>query len=85
MSRVIQHLVGEPCKSQGARVGQVAGLDSYRVVQQIVREPCKSQGAGVGAGAIFDSYRVEEPGGQSRGRFRLNKEQCDPAPDEGSM
>ena len=85
MSRVIQHLVREQCKSQGARVGAVAGSDSYRVVQKIVREPRKSKGDGVGADASLDSYRVEEPGGQIRGRFRPKKEQGDPAPDEGVM
>ena len=42
--RVVQHLVREPWKSRGARVGAGAGLDMYRVVKHLVREPCKSQG-----------------------------------------
>ena len=44
MYRVVQHLVREPWKSQGAGVGAGAGLDRYRVVQHLVREPWKSQG-----------------------------------------
>ena len=39
MYRVIQHLVREPCKSQGAGVGAGAGFYIYRGVQHLVREP----------------------------------------------
>ena len=58
--RVVQHLVREPFKSQGAGVGAGAGLDRYRVVQHLVREPWKSQAVGVGAGADagMERYRV---------------------------
>ena len=52
--RVVQPLVREPCKSQGAGVGAGAGFDIYRVVQYLVREPCKSQGAGIGEGTGLD-------------------------------
>ena len=56
--QVLEHLVREPLKSRGARVGAGAGLDKYSVVQHLVREPCKNQGAVVGAGAGLDRYRV---------------------------
>ena len=42
MYRVIQHLVRDPCKSQGAGVGAGAGWDMYRVMQHLVRETWKS-------------------------------------------
>ena len=37
MYRVVQHLVREPCKSQGDGVG--VGLDRYRVVQHLLLKP----------------------------------------------
>ena len=39
MYRVVQHLVREPYKSQGARVGAGARWNRYRVVQHLVMEP----------------------------------------------
>ena len=39
--RLVQHLVSEPWKSQGAGVGAGAGWDIYRVIQHLVREPWK--------------------------------------------
>ena len=44
MYRVVQHLVREPEKWQGAEVGTGTGSDMYRVIQHLVREPCKSEG-----------------------------------------
>ena len=38
MYRVVQHLVREPCKSQGIGVVADADLDMYRVVQHLMRE-----------------------------------------------
>ena len=37
--RVVEHLVREPWKSQGPKLGAGAGSDRYRVVQHLMREP----------------------------------------------
>ena len=52
-----------------------------------MREPWKSQGVGAGAGAGLNRYRVvqplvREPGGQSKGRYRLGHFECGSSPGE---